>query len=113
MKTLILNAWGQDNCLSFTLHEYTNGNLCVQAWVHQDEFIEPYSTITVNLGIECPKGFSFIDANNNHGIIGWLEANNLGKRTYITQVSGFCEYEMFKFNMEELEKYVHSDERRN
>ena len=107
MKTLILNAWGKDHPISFTLNEYAdNGNLCVQAWTHEYEFPEPWSTITVNLGIKCPEGFAFIDTNNNPGIIGWLEANNLGKRTYVTRQSGFCEYEAFKFNMEELNKYV-------
>lgn len=108
MKTLILNTWGTDHHISFTLHKYAeNENLCVQALAHEDGFIEPWSTLTVNLGIKCPEGFAFIDTNNNPGIIGWLEANNLGKRTYITEWSGFCEYEMFKFDMAELNKYVY------
>lgn len=111
MKTLTLNAWGKDHPISFTLNKYAdNGNLYVGMLTHEDGFPEPWSDLTVNLGIECLEGFAFIDTNNNPGIIGWLEANNLGKRTYNLVPSGFCMYEEFYFNMPELLKYTEDED---
>ena len=112
MKTLTLNAWGENHSISFELANYAdNDNLYVGMITHEDGYPEPWSDLTVNLGIPLPMGTAFIDTNNNPGIIGWLEANNLGKRSGRAVQSGFCTFEVFYFNMDELMKYVSSDER--
>ena len=113
MKTLTLNAWGADHPISFELANYAdNNNLYIGMITHDDEESpEPWSDLTINLGYSLPMGTAFIDTNNNPGILDWLEANKLGKRSGRKAQSGFCTYEIFYFNMDELMQYVSHDSR--
>lgn len=113
MNTINLEAWGGIHPISFRLANYAdNDNLYVGMITHENpDWPEPWSDLTVNLGRPLPMGTAFIDTNNNPGIIEWLEANNLGKRSGRKAQSGFCTYEVFYFNMDELMKYVTSDRR--
>lgn len=108
MAKLELNAWGQTHKITLSTDTYANnGNLAVQMWCHDDEeFPEPWSMLTVNLTRKCKPNCAFIDINNNgDSIIDWLIANNLGTDTGVFEISGFCIYPMFEFNMDELKKY--------
>jgi hypothetical protein len=116
MKTLNLKAWGKDHPITFTLSEYVdNGNLYVGMLTLEEGWPEPWSDLTVNLGVKCAKDCAFIDTNNNNGrtIIDWLIEHNLGDFTERVCKSGFCLYPEFRFNMDELMKYVTSDSRSN
>lgn len=107
---LILTQWGVEHHITFKLSKYINNdNLYVGMITHTNGHPWHYGNLTVNLDMRCPDDCAFIDTNNNPGIIGWLEANNLGKRTYVTEQSGFCAYEMFHFNMAELMKYAEKE----
>lgn len=108
MATLKLNAWGQDHKITLSTDRYdNNGNLAVQMWCLDDEeFPEPWSMLTVNLTKKCKPNCAFIDTNNNgDSIIDWLVKNNLGCETGNFEISGFCIYPEFEFNMDELKKY--------
>jgi hypothetical protein len=113
MQTLTLNAWGSNHPITFHLANYAdNDNLYVGMITHDDpDFPEPWSDLTVNLGTPLLMDCAFIDTNNNPGILDWLEANNLGKRSGNKRQSGFCTYEIFYFNMDELMQYVSYDSR--
>ncbi len=106
---LTLNTWDKNHSITFKFSRYAeNGNLYVGMICHDDGYPEPYSDLSVNLGLELPSNMAFIDTPNNPGIIGWLEANRLGRRTHITEQSGYCVYEVFKFDMTEMIKYTDS-----
>ena len=113
MKTLTLNAWGKSHKISFQLANYAdNGNLYVGMICHDDEYPEPWSDLTVNLGNRLTSNCAYIDTNNNgSGIIDWLIANNLGCLSRGLGFSGFCTYPQFIFNLPELIKYVTIDKR--
>lgn len=108
MAKLTLNAWGKDHQITFEIHKYAeNDNLAIQMLCWDDGYPEPWSMLTVNLSKKCKPNRAFIDTNNNGDqIMSWLVANNLGKFTGRMDFSGFCVYEEFEFNMDELKKYV-------
>ena len=108
MKTLILNKYGKERPITFYLDNYLqNGNLYVGMITHEEGYPEPWSDLTVNLGVECKANCAYIDTNNNgDAIIAWLCENNLGYPTGHMRPSGFCIYPEFEFNMDVLMQYV-------
>ena len=108
MATLNLNAWGGNHTITLTTNIYAeNGNLYVGLICWDDGFREPWSDLTVNLGVKCKPNCAFIDINNNdNGIIAWLEANKLGKLTGRMEMSGYCIYPEFEFDVDEVNKYL-------
>lgn len=110
MAELILTTmWGNTQEINFSIEKYaSNGNLAIQIW-SRDEYgdLEPWSMLTVNLTKKCKPNCAFIDTNNNgEHIVEWLEKNNLGMPTGNFEVSGFCIYPEFEFNMREIKKHV-------
>lgn len=111
---LTLNKYGNEHPITFSLHEYLNGNLCVKMYTHEKGYPEPWSDLTVNLGIKCKENCAFIDVNNNgNEIMAWLYKNRLGVPTGEIYPSGFCYYPEFKFDMDELMKYVKEGDDKN
>lgn len=108
MKTLTLYRYGKEHPVTFNLDNYSqNGNLYVGLITHEEGYPEPWSDLTVNLGVQCKANCAFIDVNNNGmQIIDWLIDNNLGRILAREKVSGFCVYPEFEFNMEPLMQYV-------
>ena len=113
MPTLTLKAWGAERQISFHLANYSNnGNLYVGLIMHDEDGLEPWSDLTVNLDTKLPPDRAYVDLNNNgREILNWIIDNELGIPTFSTKISGFCEYPEFVFNMPELMKYVTLDER--
>lgn len=109
MKSLVLNKYGNNYPMTFNLDHYAaNENLYVGLVTNTEGYYEPWSDLTVNLGIKCAENCAFIDTNNNgNDIIDWLEAHGLGTATGRYKASGFCVYPEFKFNMEKLLQYTH------
>ena len=108
MKTLILNKYWKEHPMTFDIDIYLkNGNLYVGLITHEEGYPEPWSNLTVNLGVKCKENCAFIDTNNNgNEIIEWLCENKLGSLTGNMWPSGFCVYPEFKFNMDVLMQYV-------
>ena len=107
-KTLILKRWGVNHPMTFTKANYNNNNnLYVGLLTNIEGYPEPWSDLTVNLGVECADNCAFIDVNNNgDDIIDWLCENNLGKLTGSIYMNGFCIYPEFEFNMDRLRKFI-------
>ena len=111
---LILNKYGTENPMSFELATYAlNGNLFVGLISHEAGYPEPWGDLTVCFDIKCKPNCAFIDTNNNgNDIIDWLIAHKLGKLTGDMELSGFCMYPEFEFDMDELMKHVTEDNRK-
>ena len=107
MEKLILNRWGSAHIIQFETANYVNnGNLAVHMLEVNGDYYEPWSFLTVNLTRKCAPNCAYIDVNNNgDDIIDWLIDNNLGKPTGRMEISGFCFYPEFEFNMDILNKY--------
>lgn len=110
MARLKLHSWGKEHDITLEISHYQiNDNLAIQMWCWDESevFPEPWSMLTVNLTKKCKSNCAFIDINNNgSNIMEWLEKNNLGRPTGNYEVSGYCIYPEFEFNMEEVNKYV-------
>ena len=107
MAKLQYFKWGKTHEISFEVSEYIDCcNLYIGMIAHEDGFPEPWSDLTVNLGIPCPKNCAFIDTNNNgEDIISWLQNNHLGYLTGRRGQSGHCIYPEFCFDTEKLKEY--------
>lgn len=112
---LTLHKFGANRNMTFELATYLeNGNLYVGLIENEDGYAEPWSDLTVNLGVKCKDNCAFIDTNNNGDeIVDWLFENNLGEFTGVMQPSGWCVYPEFKFNMDEMMRHVVRDGRVN
>lgn len=108
MKTLTLNKYGKAHPMTFTVNKYSNnGNLYVGLVTHEEGWAEPWSDLTVNLGVKCKENCAFIDVNNNGTeIIPWLVENGFGKLKHRVECSGFAIYPEFEFNMARLMEFV-------
>ena len=111
MKTLTLYKYGKAYPMSFETNYYAdNGNLYVGLVTHEEGYPEPWSDLTVNLGVKCEPNCAFIDTNNNGSeIIEWLYSNGLGHLTGNMKASGWCVYPEFKFNMDRLKKFMETE----
>lgn len=91
--------YGADRKIKLTKNRYAeNNNLAVQMVSYEEEYGEPWSSLTVNLSVKCDKNCAFIDTNNNgEDIIKWLEDNNIAHLTGRMMPSGFCLYPEVKF----------------
>lgn len=78
-----------------------NGNLAIIAICDDGE---PFGTITVNLH-DLPKNLAYIDTPNMPGIDEVLVKNGIAKMVGMTTTSGFCEYTLFEFNVDDIPSY--------
>lgn len=107
-KALILYKYGKAHPITFNIGKYSsNGNLHVGMITFEDGYPEPWSNLTVNLGVPCKANCAFIDVNNNGlAIMEWLTDNHLGRILPREIASGFCIYPEFEFDMERLMEYT-------
>lgn len=101
---IILNRYKADKALAIDLVS-TDGEPITRLTVCASN---DYSVVNV------PDNVSFVDVNNNPSAMNFIEGYNLGKRVKIKgktviYVSGFCEYPLYKFNLNELRKYAIQD----
>lgn len=81
-----------------------DGSLALEPWNKTDGAI---TTITKCLGYRRLKeNESFVDTNNNPGILSFIKEYNLGTETGGISYSGYCGYPLIKFNIDEINKYV-------
>lgn len=95
--------YGETYNLFLVLDRYVdNNNIAVMIW---DENEGPFADLTVNIA-PLPEGYACIDTNNFREGIDLIKKYNLGEPIGQTLRSGFCEYPVYKFNMDNIKKYV-------
>lgn len=114
MEKLQFTFYGKEYPVYFELNQYAcNDNFAVQMLTDIEVIDEPFGRCTVNLGMRLQMGYAYIDENNLPGITEFLEENRLGSRiSGCFAQSGFCTYQLFKFDMDELMKYTKYDRRK-
>lgn len=108
MKKLILNRWGEHKIVLDIGKYVNNGNLAISMIVElEEDYYEPWSTLTVNLSKKCAPNCAFVDTNNNGDeVVDWIIANKLGRPTGRMEVSGWCFYPEFEFDMDVVNQYL-------
>ncbi len=68
----------------------------------------PVATLTVNIPDENISGINcnFVDDNNLPFICSFIEKYKLGEPTHNLAFSGYCVYPEYKFNLDEIKKYI-------
>lgn len=94
-----------------------NGRLAVELLCQEEDYLEPYAMLTVNLpGETVQPNEAFIkDFDENQGLLQFVLDNHLGTLCPERGFSGRCSYPKIAFDMEKLkefdregtEKYLH------
>ena len=101
--TLKLKAWGETFELNTTTSTYrNNGNLYVGLYSKEDG---PFADLTVNCSKLEDKTWGAVDTNNCPWAIKFIEDNGLGEDTGLIEMSGFCVYPVYRFNMDKIEEF--------
>ena len=85
----------------------TTGNTYVGIRCKENDCIEPYCNLTVNLDMPLGKRHAFIDVNNaDHSLLRFLEEQDFIAPTGVTMPSGFVVYPLYRLNLEKIEEYT-------
>lgn len=92
---------------AFTISTYsTTGNTYVGIHCKENDCIEPYCNLTVNLDMQLGKGLAFIDVNNaDKRLLLFLEEQGFIYPTGVTKPSGFVVYPLYRLNLDKIGEY--------
>lgn len=92
---------------AFTTDTYsTNGNTYVGILCKENNFIEPYCNLTVNLDMQLNEGLAFIDVNNaDINLLLFLEEQGFISPTNVSKPSGYVNYPLYRLNLNKIEEY--------
>ena len=92
---------------AFTTSAYsTTGNTYVGIHCKENDCIEPYCNLTVNLDMQLGKGLAFIDVNNaDKRLLRFLEKQGFITPTGVTMPSGYVVYPLYRLNLDKIEEY--------
>lgn len=92
---------------AFTTNTYsTTGNTYVGISCKENDCIEPYCDLTVNLDMQLGKGLAFIDVSNaDKRLLRFLEKQGFITPTGVTMPSGFVVYPLYRLNLDKIEEY--------
>ena len=92
------------------IHRYVNNqNLAIQILVDEGHYYEPYGMLTVNLTDTLPEDMAYVDTNNIANAEEFIKEYKLGEPTGKVMRSGFCEYPLYRFDLETVNKYVREE----
>lgn len=103
-KSLIYHSkYGGDSKIQLEIQQYANnGRLAISMTTNEDEFPEPYGSLTVNIDAAAPDYCAYLDINNLSNAEKFVTENGLGEFTGITARSGYCEFPLYMFNVNKL-----------
>lgn len=103
-KTLNLDTpWGSSEEVQLEINSYMNNKgLYIGLMNRGGDDFEPYGDLTVNLSQKAPDYCAYVDTNNMPGVEKFIEENDLGEFTGLTQRRGFCEFPLYMFNVDKL-----------
>ena len=92
---------------AFTTSTYsTTGNTYVGIHCKENDCIEPYCNLTVNLDMQLGKVLAFIDVNNaDRDLLLFLEEQGFISPTGVTRPSGFVVYPLYRLNLDKIGEY--------
>ena len=92
---------------AFTTSTYsTTGNTYVGIHCKENDCIEPYRNLTVNLDMQLGEGLAFIDVNNaDKKLLLFLEEHGFITPTGVTKPSGFVVYPLYRLNLDKIGEY--------
>ncbi|MBR1744150.1 MAG: DUF4313 domain-containing protein [Lachnospiraceae bacterium] len=102
-KLKLDTSWGDTMEVSLEINSYlSNKGLYIGIVSECDGYSEPYGDLTVNLADKAPDYCGYVDVNNMPELEQFIQENELGEFTGLTQRSGFVEYPLYLFDVEKL-----------
>lgn len=106
MKTLKTPIYNNLEFAFITSIYSVNGNTYVGIYCKENDCVEPYCNLTVNLDMPLGKGLAFIDVNNaDRDLLLFLEEQGFISATGVTQSSGFVVYPLYRLNLDKIGEY--------
>ena len=106
-KTFKLETqWGETMDVQLDINNYMNndGLYIGLNCIDEEGDLEPYGDMTTNLSMKAPDYCAYVDINNMPELEKFIEDNELGEFTGLTQRSGYVEYPLYFFNVNALRK---------
>lgn len=94
--------------VNLTAGRYTNNTLYLGIVDVEDG--ELYADLTVNLRDSFLTNANYLDTNNSKYVEEFMTKYKLGEFTGIMSRSGFCEYPLYHFDLDEIQKYCNINE---
>jgi hypothetical protein len=89
----------------FVINDYmADDSLCIDIYNNEDGCIARITTCLCNHDLSDNQ--AYVDLNNCPWAADLIERLNLGTYSGITHGSGYCEYPIYNFNIEELKKHT-------
>lgn len=104
---MIIESYGSTYDVACELDKYIDGSLAVQLIDKADGC--PFARLTVNLGMNIPENYAFIDTNNFPDAEKLIRDYDLGTNTGKYGSSGYCKYPLYEMNMLELNKHLYTN----
>lgn len=106
-KAILKLSWyGEQVSLELQVRSYYDSGklaLLLVDWTSGEP--EPWSDLTVNLGVPVGRDCAFVDVNGlGESILAWIEKNGLGTPTGRKIRSGFVEYPEYHFDARRLQE---------
>lgn len=99
MKTTTINLYGEEESVMVVTGHYNNNN-SLAVMLETDDG-EPFATLTVNLSDGIAEGeYQYVDTNNCPWAEDFIKENGLGTPMGIMGYSGYCQYPLYRFNLE-------------
>ena len=87
-----------------------NGRIAMRVYCNDDDYWEPYTSLTVNLDGPCDSKQAYLDTNHlANEVPAWLEKHGIAQiHEDFVWSGGFCAYPLMTFNDEFLAKTMPS-----
>ena len=104
IKTLTFNGpYGTEELVPRVGSYSENNNLAIGLLSDGEDGIEPFTNLTVNLGIRLSANEAFVKTfDENEGLLEFIKGHKLGEVLPEKGLSGFCEYCKVSFDMKKL-----------
>lgn len=100
-----VDSYGKKYDVTMEISRYQqNGGLALKMNYMDEEFgcMMPFATLTVNLGYRPDYGCAYVDTNNCPWAEDLINKNGLGVFTGKTCMSGYCEYPLYRFDLDKI-----------
>lgn len=105
---MVMVSFGKEYRVKLVLNKYKAfGSLYIGLvyWDEEDELWEPFDELTVGLDFLMP-GYAFVNTNHIPDAEEFIQKYHLGKPTGTIKKSGFCQYPLYEFDMEVVNRYL-------
>lgn len=101
-----VNSYGHSYDVSIKASSYAVDGTLALMLIDNEDF-SPFAVLTVNLQDDLVFGnYAYVDTNNCPWAEEFIKENKLGVPTGLVGFGGYCEYPLYKFDMDKVTSNV-------